>query len=421
MISESGKTVALIDPLWVGHHPLYFGLFAAAFLRAGAHVIGLCPDPEAARSETRAMMPDEDPAEIDARFHLSYLPPGKRSFFNGRFEGDPVRTFQRWKRAADRLEQMEIVCQRSADFVFFPYLDSYLRFLPFSIIPDLFLNRPWSGLYLRNHHLAEKPSLRSTLKRLLKGDPLLRSRFCTGLGVLDERIIPHLSAATGKRVELYPDVTFSGLPDEPAELAKHVLELAAGRKIVGMIGLERRKGVVSLLKTAELAHRKKLPLYFVCAGALHLSEFSPAEQAWLKRLSAASANGKMNNLHFRIDAKRLPDEVTFNSLFSTFDIAWVAYENFQGSSGALGKAAAFEIPCVATAGECIGHRVETYRMGLTLDSLTPENALYAIERLADGKNHPLIPDYAGYRAMHSQARLDELVHGALVSPPALHG
>ena len=27
------KTVALVDPLWVGHHPMYFSQFTAAFLR----------------------------------------------------------------------------------------------------------------------------------------------------------------------------------------------------------------------------------------------------------------------------------------------------------------------------------------------------------------------------------------------------
>ncbi|MFT3991632.1 MAG: hypothetical protein QM680_09505 [Luteolibacter sp.] len=411
MTPESGKTVALIDPLWIGHHPLYFGLFAAAFLRAGAHVIGLCPEPESARRETAAMLPSDFP-DLEKRLHTSRLPSGKRSFFNGRFEGDPLRTFQRWQRAADQLALAEAAFNRTADLVFFPYLDSYLRFLPLSVIPDHFLNRPWSGLYLRNHHLAEKRSLWFIFKSLLKGDALLRSRFCTSLGVLDERLIPQLSAATGKSVELYPDVTFSGLPAEPSELAKTVRQKAAGRPIVGMIGLERRKGIVTLLQTAELAHRKKLPFYFVCGGTIHPGEFSSEEQEWLAKLSAASADGTMDNLHFQLDAKRIPTEADFNSLFETFDIAWVAYQNFQGSSGALGKAAAFEIPCIATQGECIGHRVETYRSGLTLDALTPEKALAAIECLAAGENReklPLSPDYAGYRAMHSQTRLDELI------------
>ena len=42
MISDPPtKTVALVDPLWVGHHPMYFSQFTASFLRLGAFVIGI--------------------------------------------------------------------------------------------------------------------------------------------------------------------------------------------------------------------------------------------------------------------------------------------------------------------------------------------------------------------------------------------
>ena len=415
MIKPSGKTVALIDPLWIGHHPMYFGLFAASFLRAGARVIGLCPNPKAALTVTLDMLPgQEDYTREHTYFH--YLTPGKRSFFNGRFEGDPLRTFQRWKTASDVLAEAEFIFNQTADFVFFPYLDSYLRFLPFRTIPAHFLDRPWSGLYLRNHHLAEPDSTMKKVRLLMKGDEILRSPSCVSLGVLDERIIPALAKYSRKPVEIYPDVTFSRLPEQPYPLATQVRGKAAGRKIIGMIGLERRKGVLSLLKMSELARKKNLPYYFVCAGFIHLGEFSPSEKAWLISLSEAVAHGEITNLHFDIHGTRIPAETDFNSLFSTFDIAWVAYENFQGSSGALGKAAAFEIPCIATAGECIGHRVETYRMGLTLSEFDGEKALKAASLLLEEKDwagEALKPDYDAYRKMHSQERLDALISALL--------
>ena len=56
MSPGSGKTVALVDPLWIGHHPMYFTQFAASFLRAGADVIGLCPEPEIASRDLSAAL-----------------------------------------------------------------------------------------------------------------------------------------------------------------------------------------------------------------------------------------------------------------------------------------------------------------------------------------------------------------------------
>ena len=88
------KTVALVDHLWIGHHPMYFSQVTAAFLRAGAFVIGLCPEPGeafiAARSAIR--LPD-----FETRVSTHRLPGGKRSWFRGRFEGDPLLTDQRRK------------------------------------------------------------------------------------------------------------------------------------------------------------------------------------------------------------------------------------------------------------------------------------------------------------------------------------
>ncbi|RYD31774.1 MAG: hypothetical protein EOP87_14090, partial [Verrucomicrobiaceae bacterium] len=189
-MSPPAKTVALIDPLWIGHHPMYFTQFTASFLRSGANVIGLCPDPYAAMEDLRGALGEDAVKGLKKRVYFHELPSGKRSFFNGRFEGDPLRTFLRWKNASDILADAEAVSGMRTDLVFFPYLDSYLRFLPFASIPELVMNRPWSGLYLRNHHHGEKTSIKKALRLLAKGDEILRSRQCPGIGVLDERFIP---------------------------------------------------------------------------------------------------------------------------------------------------------------------------------------------------------------------------------------
>lgn len=412
MMPPGRKTVALIDPLWVGHHPMYFSQFTASFLRIGANVIGLCPEPESALLD---LMQALDPAKAESlrpRIHFQKLPAGGRSFFGGRFEGDPVRTFSRWKRAADTLADAECQCGVKCDIVYFPYLDSYLRFLPFSAVPGFLLARPWSGLYLRNHHHAGTGSIGKSMRLLGKGDAILRSKLCRGVGVLDERFAPAMEKYTGKAITPYPDVTQAGLPDDPFLPALEIQRKALGRTVIGMIGLERRKGFLTLLRTAELAREQNLPCYFVCAGTICYSQFTEAEQEMIRALAPGIASGEINNLYFDPAAGRIPNEEDYNFLFLSFKIAWAAYEGFQGSSGTLSKAALYEIPCLATAGECVGQRVEKYRMGLTIPEGSAEHALAAVKLLAAGQGsdgQPLAPRFASYREDHSQARLDGIL------------
>ena len=413
---SSGKTVALIDPLWTGHHPMYFSQFTASFLRSGAKVIGLCPEPESAMRDLLESVDAETAATLASRVYLHQLPAGGRSFFKGRFEGDPVRTFSRWKRASDVLADAEAHCGFKTDLVYLPYLDSFLRFLPFAAIPRLLLNRPWSGLYLRNHHHGESPSPGKSLRMLAKGDAILRSDLCRGIGVLDERFIPEMERFTSRNIIAYPDVTQGGVSDSPYKAALEIESKARGRKIIGIIGLERRKGFLTLLQTSILARKQGLPYYFVCAGTQSLSQFALEEQELIQSLSRGIASGEVDNLHLDPTAGRIPNESDYNSLFNIFDVAWAAYEGFQGSSGTLSKAALFEIPCIASAGECVGLRVERYRMGITIPEGNAEAALAAISHLVaanDRQGKPLSPRFADYREDHSQARLDRILAALL--------
>ena len=413
--SQPLKTVALVDPLWVGHHPMYFSQFTAAFLRLGTFVIGLCPNPAEA-FEDACSVAEASVAGADKKMSIHHLPGGKRSWFGGRFEGDPLRTYQRWKRCADLLFDAEQKLGRRADLVFFPYLDSYLRFLPLSSIPHLTIDRPWAGLYLRNHHYAESNSPKKSLRLLAKGDALIRSPLCRGIGVLDERFVAPMENYIGKPVHGFPDVTDASLPEQPYVLAQEIQRKAAGRKVIGLIGMERRKGLLNLLRVAEKARELRLPWYFACAGRFERPEYSPEELSLVQATASKIQSGEIDNVHLDLNAKRIPAESDFNSIFKTFDVAWAAYESFEGSSGALGKAASFDIPCLATAGECIGHRIEGYRTGLTIPEGDSGQALEAIRRILEGKDwhdQPLNPDHARYRNDHSGARLERLLGGML--------
>ncbi|MGB6223377.1 hypothetical protein [Haloferula sp.] len=404
------KTVALINPLWIGHHPVFFGHFTSSFLRAGARVIGLCKDPEAARREIAAAVGDMP--DWTERVSLHRLPTGGRSWFGGRFEGDPLRTFERWRNAGHALDDAESSTGWNADLVFFPYIDSYLRFLPFASVPEITIGRPWSGLYLRNHHhrSGSAPAC-GPLTMLAKGDALLKSTLCQSIGVLDERFIDGMEDFTGKSVIGYPDVTQTFLPDEEPELTRVIRQKAGDRKIIGLIGLEARKGTLNMLRVALKAHELRLPWYFAFAGIFDRDAYSDKDRDFIEAILKRIEGGEIDSIHFDPEAERIPTEADFNSLFSSFDIAWAAFEGFQGSSGTLSKAAAFHLPCIATAGECIGHRLEHFRTGLTIPEGDSAKAFEAIEHLLAGTNwegKPLDPDYDAFNEAHSIERFDRI-------------
>ncbi|WAC21495.1 hypothetical protein OVA24_08870 [Luteolibacter sp. SL250] len=408
MSPHTGKLIVVADPIWIGHHPMYLAQFTAAFVRLGAHVVALCPEPEEARREILAAVSAEVAADLDRHVTIGRIEPARRSFLNGRFEGDPVGTTQRWMQVQREISRTEARNGRPVDLVYFPYLDTYLRFLPVSLAPEILLGRPWAGLYLRNHHHAAPPSLKRSVVMMGKGDAILRSASCRGIGVLDERFIPEMERFTGRTVRMFPDFTDTTLPEEPSALAREILAKAGGRTIVGMIGLERRKGLLTLLRTAELAMLRDLPYYFVGGGRIFRQEYTDEEWAGILKL----AGGGLENLHLDPEAGRIPTEAEFNSLFSTFSVAWAAYENFQGSSNTLGKAAAFRIPCLASDGGCVGYRVETYGTGLTIPQGDADRALEAIPLMREGRDRngrPLALRHADFQADHSLARLDQLL------------
>lgn len=407
MNDHHDKLIAVVDPVWMGHHPMYFARFSVSFLRTGARVIALSPDPADARAEILRALDPSLRAQID-RVTFLEIPHSERSMFGGRFEGDPIRTATRWKKLGDIIRRAEQELGQPTNLVYFPYIDAYLRFLPVSVAPDILLGKKWAGLYLRNHHFGASSFPKRTLVHLAKGDSILRSESCLGVGVLDERFIPLMENFIGRSVTPFPDFTDTSLPPERTALAAEVLAKAKSRKIIGMIGLERRKGILTLLRCAELSLQNNLPYYFVCAGRIFPSEFSAEEWNWISKRGA----GDIPNLHFDPNTGRLPSELDFNSLFSTFDIAWAAYENFQGSSNTLAKAAAFEIPCLASENGCVGYRVARHQTGLTIPEGDHLRALDAIPLLLDARDwngSSLEPRYSAFRDQHSLQRLDHLL------------
>ena len=409
----ASRTVALVDTRWGGHHPTYLREFTASLLRLGANVLLASRQPEAVLSA----LPEPERARAVGRVTPMTFVHRNQGLLDPRRDHDPLSTILRWRASGRIVRAAEARAGTRADLVFFPYLDSYLRFAPFPSLPRRTLGRPWSGLYFRNAHLAEAPdSLRARLRWLAKGDRLLRSPDCRAVCVLDERFNDRLAADTGHRVIAFPDMTDETRPDGLTELARQVGERAAGRKIIGLISMERRKGLLTLLRAALRARELGEPWFFVAVGPFLRETFSAGEIAFCEEVRRKVESGALDNLYFDMSGQRIPDGAPYNSLFTRFDLVWAAYEDFEGSSNALTKAAAFRIPLLATAGQCVGGRVESYQMGRTFAQADVGACLGAIRGVlagegADGK--PLRPRFEDYHRLHDRAYLDEIFRGFL--------
>ena len=310
-------------------------------------MIAVCPQPEDLQE-----LADEFPDTL--RVGLLSDPGGSR-LFPGR-DNDPILTHQRWRLAERSLSKMEQESGWKIDFVFFAWLDSYLRFMSTAGTADRLIGRPWTGLYFRNQHLSNRGSgLLERLKQRLRGDFVLRSDGCRLVAGVDEQLLPFVESYCGKPVLQFPDITdeSAGVPETP--IARAIRKGAKGRKVIGIVGLEKRKGFLTLMRVAKLAADQQLPWYFAFTGALYWSTLGKDEAQWLRTFLDSSPD----NIHIDEEAGPIPDGAPYNGVASTFDMFFAAYLNslYTGSSNVLTKAALLKIPVVVTKGACLEDRV----------------------------------------------------------------
>ena len=399
------KTVVLADPRWDGHHPTYFFEFAASLLRLGHRVMGLCREPEQFEAEARLIC-QRMGIQFEERVFVGQLDDPDKAYFRPGQDHDPVSTVVRWKCLKSAIDQTAKACGYEADFVFLPWLDSYLRFQPSTKLASK-LGVPWSGLYFRNHHFGYTIG---SVRKAAKGDRSLKNPNLVAVGVLDERFSEVMAQESGKKIVEFPDITNEGKPEVPSPFALEIIKRAAGRKIIGMVSLEKRKGFITMLKIAE-ATADREDWFFVAAGKYAQDTCNEEEQAYVESVQARVNSGELNNIYLELPGERVNDGADFNSLIKVFDVIYAAYEDFEGSSNALTKGAIFKRPLIATKGECVGARVEEFGMGLTIEQGNVAQGEKAIRKVLAGEDWngtPLAGRYGEYHAKHDRNRLDEV-------------
>ena len=394
--------VALADPEWIGHRETYFREFTLSLGRVDADVIALCPEPSRLKD--------------DCIVASSTLTEPRRLPFLQRWPHDPINTGLRWRRLAKALALAEEKIGRGADFVFLPWLDSYLRASVHPRVVSTQFHRPWAGLYFRPHHLLESGAGRGSfpspglLQGAAKGDALLRSSSCLAVATLDETLRPILEGVSHKPVVLFPDITDERAPDGSSAFAQQIVARAAGRKVIGLIGMEPRKGVVTMLKAAEVARAQGRPWLFVLAGMYYADNYAEADRSFIEQtIARARAEGEASNVLFPDEFGPISDGLPFNNVMNCFDVLFVAYHDFLGSSNVLTKAAILHKPVICTDLGCIAHRTRSYGLGVAIPQGDATACCAALDHVLKGEDwegQPLRPRYAEYHAEHDRARLD---------------
>jgi len=270
---------------------------------------------------------------------------------------------------------------RGASAVFLAYAD----FLLDHMIPSSFVNRalglPWTGLWF--HPMYPRiPRLAARLDfRIMPTERLLRSKWCVGIGLLDEGIVEPLARALpGKRVVSFPDRPNDSAPVILDRVAADIRARATGRRICVLAGsLTSRKGIGTLLRAAAGLGQE---WYFVLVGRLFPGALAEADRT----VVAEAGSGAIENVYPGFDA--IPTEAHFNGWIALADVVFAAYEGFPHSSNLLGKAALFAKPVIVSDGFLMAERVRRFDLGWVVAERSPSevaSALREVENLDAGR------------------------------------
>ncbi|NER33272.1 MAG: glycosyltransferase family 4 protein [Oscillatoria sp. SIO1A7] len=417
------KTIAIIDTLWIGHHPTFFKNYTRALLELGYRVLAFCPDPEDLHQWATSHIGDRldkesnnlwiyklvRPREKNFGLRLSYklireleknlIKLGIDSYFKNILS---LETMQYWRDASVALDRAVLELGEKPDLVFLAMLDNYLsKWISPSQISQIFPYQ-WSGLYLHPRHLRLANCQQSFPAGSWQPDNLLNSSLCQSVALLDEGVVEKLSQRIARKpIVVFPDITNEAEPDWEDYRVKELKEKAKGRKIIGLFGsLDKRKGILTLLSAAEQLKEKEY--FFILAGKLWISNFSRQEQKFLKDTIESSPS----NCLFYLD-DFIPDGVKINGLLSACDILMLAYEKVLHSSNMLTKAAVLQKHVIVSEGYCMAERTKKYRLGLTIAEGDVLELIRAIEYMSQGEDGKLDSDFAGLRENHSYERLLE--------------
>lgn len=397
--------VALVDPLWSGHHPTYLTYLAHALATLGHEAVIFCPEPAQMATLLGPARPDAPACAIEP-----YVwPRDTATRYNRRT--DRRIALQRLQHLRTTLQQFEQRIGQPLDLVFFPCMDLYLGNYQSRLDWSRGFRWPFTGIYFMPRHLLQTRRLEAMRRLWFDPANVLHARTCRGCGMLDEYLVEPLARRLpGRRVLAWPDITDETCTGE-TDLSARVREKAGGRTVIGLLGsIATRKGVGDLL---QMFNRLPPSRYFLLiAGSLHQADLHRDEWDRLQKFAAQPPENCLIHL------QRVPDGQAFNSLVKACDLLWLVYRDFPYSSNMLTKAAVFRVPVMVARGHLMGQRTQQYSLGI---GITEGDTEEAVNRLMDPRTM-LLKETAAfqegcatYARQHSMESLVKAFHQITLS------
>jgi glycosyltransferase involved in cell wall biosynthesis len=389
-----GRTVAVVEWRWVGHHPTYYVYFVKTLLELGVRVIAAHPFRENLKERLVA-------EGLDSRHfvRLVELPFQRRRFLIPTLSllGATVRTFGHLHRLLSKYESLH---RRKVDLVFFACIYE-IDFWYFKTVWK-WIKRPWSGLYLHCRAFRKPNTIIPLTKYRTQPERFLSEQHLSAVALLDEYACEWATwLCDGKPAISLPDLANLALPPNPSKVACHILERAKGRKIVVHLGhMQQSKGSAVL---AEIAHRDFLEnCFYVFVGDVNWSTFEEQQQSSMRSLE------KQENVFVFFD--RLESESDLNELIHLADVCYAAYIDFPNSSNILTKCAGLRCPIVVSEGYLMADRVKAFNLGLCVPECNVDASVKALRTIIDQPNTwyaSNAPRWEEFTRIHSQVTLSQ--------------
>jgi hypothetical protein len=390
------KHIVLIDFTLAGHHLSFIRSFSTILLNQG-HIVS-CIVPGYIEVEDWVKRNNTDNSNNFKGFEYSLIqkPAGIHKNIN-----PTIEVLRRWRKEGKQVKEIEIKRKKKVDLVFYAWLDYQLaRYIPGLLLNTIFPYK-WSGLYFHPYHLRESDLFLNRKANWRDIDAVFLAGNCLAVALHDQSIVEKYSKRIGKKVLHFPETADDTKPDLFYKHYKAIKEKANGRIIVGMIGCEKHKGTLTMMRMAKNADASKY--YFAFLGVL--PEQTYAKNEWIEVQHFISS--PMENCYFYFHP--IPEGAEYNAVFSAFDIPFLVYEHFISSSNRLTKAAIFKKLVLASNNFCVGDDVRKYKLGATVQPGDFSAALSGLESLAEKISSQEYPEneWMEYNKINSEEILKE--------------
>jgi|GEM_PF-4968522 len=435
MEKKKYSIIFVVDCKWNGHIPTYHLYICKALLELGYTVHSVSPNPGYVEQWLAARAPHNihngffhvwdknepiphqlnEGATVQVNTNPAPLKLSLRQYVIKTILNLPIlkkrfKVHELWKAIQMRIEQILPDCNTRKDvFVLVPYLDAKLLAPYYS--PMLFKNAfklPWAGIYFHPSFFRTGKGRASTMLNFFK------SPTCHSIALLDEGMIKKFAETVKKPAIQFPDITNDELDKANlAPIAIEIKRMAAGRKIISLLGvINNKKNVLTLLQVIKLCNEQNLPFLFLIAGENNKYYWSSEED--YKQVCHAIETYP-DNTYWHLQS--LKDGHEYNSLVEISDVIMASYKSFYHSSNTLTKAALFKKPLIVSKGYLMDERVTKYNMGIAINENDPEMFLNAIKHLSnntDLNGRPLTPNYDAYYKQHTYNRLKQAITEMIV-------